>query len=104
MMKEQVNDLDKQKVALEESRAQAEQALSEKESQIEVTALHSGGCLAASACTAVVCLLSPFTCFLKMNRFVSSLTVSLQDFSLVFITKEENNINFFFPWYADICC
>ncbi|XP_030102655.1 melanoma inhibitory activity protein 2 isoform X19 [Mus musculus] len=35
MMKEQVNDLDKQKVALEESRAQAEQALSEKESQIE---------------------------------------------------------------------
>uniref|UniRef100_A0A8C6GJN5 Melanoma inhibitory activity protein 2 n=1 Tax=Mus spicilegus TaxID=10103 RepID=A0A8C6GJN5_MUSSI len=35
MMKEQVNDLDKQKVALEESRAQAKQALSEKESQIE---------------------------------------------------------------------
>ena len=35
MMKEQVNDLDKQKVALEESRAQAEQALSEKETHIE---------------------------------------------------------------------
>ncbi|XP_029340153.1 melanoma inhibitory activity protein 2 isoform X7 [Mus caroli] len=35
MMKEQVSDLDKQKVALEESRAQAEQALSEKETQIE---------------------------------------------------------------------
>ncbi|XP_029396425.1 melanoma inhibitory activity protein 2 isoform X3 [Mus pahari] len=35
IMKEQVSDLDKQKVALEESRAQAEQVLSEKETQIE---------------------------------------------------------------------
>ncbi|XP_063117463.1 melanoma inhibitory activity protein 2 isoform X34 [Rattus norvegicus] len=35
IMKEQVSDLDKQKVTLEESRAQAEQVLSEKETQIE---------------------------------------------------------------------